>query len=308
MLYHQPVLVREVVESLRPRAAGRYLDATAGGGGHAEAILEACSPDGELLGIDCDEEAIAAAKTRLKKFGPRVHLVRANFAELTEITGKFGWSMVNGVLFDLGISSHQLDRADRGFSFMKEGPLDMRMDQRQTQTAAGLIEEVREEELRKILETFGQERRSRQIARAVVRARARQKLATTSDLAEIISRAVGGKRGRIHPATRAFQAIRIAVNHELANLERGLAAAVKLLAPGGRVAVISFHSGEDGLVKHTFRRLSADCICPPGLPICCCEQKKILRVLTKRPIWPPPSEIATNPHSRSARLRVAERI
>ena len=308
MPYHQPVLLPEVVALLRPVPRGRYVDGTLGGGGHAAAILDASSPDGELLGIDRDDEAVAAARRRLKKFGRRVRLVRANFAELAALTSKSGWLTVNGVLFDLGVSSHQLDRADRGFSFRKEGPLDMRMDRRQALTAARLLNEVSEEEVRNILETFGHERRARIVARAIVRVRARQKFVTTTDLAEIISRVGMGQRGFSDAAARIFQAIRIAVNNELDNLERGLAAAVERLASGGRLAVISFHSGEDAIGKHTFRRLSGQCVCPPNFPECRCNPSRILRALTPRAIVPSPAEVTANPRAASAKLRVAEKL
>ena len=307
--HHQPVLVREVVEWLRPSPGRRYLDGTVGSGGHAAAILEASTPNSQLLGLDQDEEAITAAAARLREFGTRVSLRNTNFAELTGAAANLGWSTVDGVLFDLGVSSHQLDSPERGFSFMQSGPLDMRMSRQQTPTAAELLAEMSEGELKRILETFGQERRVRQIVRAIVRARTRQRIATTTDLAEIISVAVGGRRGeRIHPATRTFQALRIAVNHELENLERGLAAAVELLAGGGRLAVISFHSGEDTLVKHYFRRLSGQCICPPDFPVCRCQPQTSLKVLTRRPITPSPAELAANPRSASAKLRVAEKV
>ncbi len=308
MPYHQPVLLREAIEAVQPKPHGRYVDGTLGGGGHAEAILEACSPDGELLGIDRDGDAIAAARRRLKPYGRRARLVRANFAELGAVTSKFGWLTVNGVLFDLGVSSHQLDSADRGFSYGKEGPLDMRMDRRQALTAARLLNEASEDEVRNILETFGQERRARIVVRAIVRARTRQKFVTTTDLAEIISRVGMGQRGYVDAAARIFQAIRIAVNNELDNLERGLAAAVERLASGGRLAVISFHSGEDAIVKHTFRRLGGECICPPDFPECRCNPTRILRVLTRRAIVPSPVEVAANPRATSARLRIAEKL
>lgn len=293
MRFHQPVLTRETLELLQPRAGGRYLDATVGGGGHAAALLEACEPDGELIGLDCDDEALAAARRRLRAFGTRVRLLRANYADLGQALSKYGWWTVNGVLFDLGVSSLQLDAADRGFSFRKKGPLDLRLDRRQQRTAEEIVNEASEEELTRILKTFGQERRARRIARLIVRRRARQRIATTTDLAEIISRVGIGSRGRADVAARIFQAFRIAVNRELENLERGLAEAVERLARGGRVAVLSFHSGEDRIVKHTLRRMA---------------NEGRLRVLTPKPIVPTAEEIAANPRARSAKLRAAERL
>jgi 16S rRNA (cytosine1402-N4)-methyltransferase len=284
---------------------GDYIDATVGLGGHAEQILDAAGPESRLLGLDLDPRALAVAAQRLGRFGPRARLVRANFADLAEVAAREGFVPARGVLFDLGVGSHQLAAAAAGFSFQLSGPLDMRYDPDAPVTAADLVNKLSEAELAEIIRRYGEEPRARRIAREIVRARP---ITTTDELARVVARAVGPARGRIHPATRTFMALRIAVNRELENLSRGLEGAVKVLGRGGRIAVISFHSLEDRIVKEFFRRESRDCICPPGLPVCVCGHRAILREVTRRPVTPDAAEVETNPRARSAKLRVAEKV
>jgi len=304
---HVPVLLDEVVAALRPQPGQRFVDGTLGAGGHALALLEATAPDGELLGLDADPAALEIARQRLTTFSNRVHFVNANFAELGEIAPALGFSSVHGVLLDLGVSSIELETAARGFSLQVEGPLDMRFDPASSTSAEDLVNSLPQDELANLLFRFGEERRSRAIARAIVSSRP---ILTTVQLADVVSRAVGGRRGaRIHPATRTFQALRIAVNDELGALTRVLPVATGLLTPGGRLAVISFHSLEDRIVKEFFNRESRDCICPQGpymLP-CTCDHHATLHIIAKKPIIASAREIATNPRARSAKLRVAER-
>jgi 16S rRNA (cytosine1402-N4)-methyltransferase len=276
-----------------------------GGGGHAAAILEESSPGGQLIGIDADPHAIKVARGKLKPYGKDAILVNENFKYLENICTRHGFSPVNGVLFDLGMSSLQLEEAGRGFSFRQDSPLDMRFSNGQDLTAADIVNTYPEVELAQLLYRYGEEQRNRQIARRIVE---RRPLRTTQELARVVEQAVGGKRGRIHPATKTFQALRIAVNHELENLELALEQAVNLLGNGGRLVVISFHSLEDRLVKGFFRREAQWCICPPGMPACICGHTPRLKVLSKKAFRPSPVEVQTNPRSRSARMRVTERI
>jgi 16S rRNA (cytosine1402-N4)-methyltransferase len=307
MAYHTPVLLKEVVSQMQPRSGGLYVDATLGGGGHATELLRASSPDGRLIGLDWDAEALAEVERRLGDLRGRATLVRANFAELEDVLMDLGVTSVDGVLFDLGISSRHVDEASRGFSFQREGQLDMRMDARTEVSASDLLNAASEAQLAAIFLRYGEERRARAIARAVVRTRERQPLVTTTDLVRVVEQVLGPKRGPTHPATRVFQALRIYINRELENLERGLETAVRRLKSGGRVVVIAYHSLEDRIVKHYFQRLSSACICPPGLPVCACGRQDELRVITKRPVGPSPEELAANPRSRSAKMRVAEK-
>ncbi|MGQ9786293.1 MAG: 16S rRNA (cytosine(1402)-N(4))-methyltransferase RsmH [Anaerolineae bacterium] len=304
---HIPVLKREVLEALNPQPGQWFIDGTIGTGGHAQAILEATAPDGRLLGLDADPFALEVARRNLKIYGDRAYLVHANFVDLADVARRCGFFPVHGVLLDLGVSSLQLETAERGFSFQTEGPLDMRYDPRSTITACTLVNNLSEEELAELLHRFGEERHSRAIARAIRQARP---ITTTMQLAEVVTRAVGGRRGaRLHPATRTFQALRIAVNNELEALARVLPSAVSLLAPGGRLAVISFHSLEDRIVKEFFVREAKDCICPPtSYPMqCTCGHRATLRIITKKPIVASLEEIKMNVRARSAKLRVAER-
>jgi len=299
---HLPVLLEEVVHFLQPERGGLFIDATLGLGGHAQAILAAGS-QAELLGIDQDSEALNRANQRLAHFQGRYHVVHANFAEIGEIAAQKG---VQGILADLGASSLQFDSPDRGFSFQREGPLDMRMNREAELTAGEVINHYSEKDLANLIFNYGEEHRSRSIARAIVAARP---IHNTKVLAEVVYRAVHA-RGyqRIHPATRTFQALRIFVNDELGRLPRFIRSAVDLLCAGGRLAVISFHSLEDRIVKETFRSLSHECVCPPGITACQCGQEKLLKLLTKKPVVASEAEISRNPRARSAKLRVAERI
>jgi len=285
------------------------VDGTVGGGGHAELILRELGPTGRLIGIDCDKEAIELAA---KQLGPRpnVTLVHENFRHLNEILDSIGIPEVDGLLLDLGVSSFQLQEATRGFSFMAEGPLDMRMDKRQSVTAADIVNTFSEIEIADILKHNGEERDARKIARAIVRERSRKPILTTTELADIVRRSVPHRpgRARIDPATRTFQALRIEVNAELENLAKALEDALPRLKQRGRICIISFHSLEDRIVKRTFARAARGCICPPEFPQCICGRKPFLRILTPRPVRPSREEIAVNPRSRSARLRAAERV
>lgn len=301
---HIPVLYHEVLQHLRPQPNGRYLDATLGAGGHTAGILQASAPTGRVLGFDRDPEAIAFARQQLAEFGDRVTYVNASYAEMTRLAPANGFADFDGILLDLGLSSRQLDNAQRGFSFMKEGPLDMRFDPTKGETAADLINNLTEAELVDIFWRYGEEPQGRRLARAIVKNRP---FTQTRQLADFIAAQVK-KRQRIHPATRIFQALRIATNKELEAVETGIPAAIELLKGNGRIAVISFHSLEDRFVKRLFRRLSQRCTCPPKQPVCTCGGKATLRLVTRRPIKASAEEIEQNPRSRSARLRVAEKI
>jgi 16S rRNA (cytosine1402-N4)-methyltransferase len=302
---HIPVLSREVIEYLSIQPGGRYIDCTLGSGGHSQAILEQSSPGGQLLGIDADPEAINRAGEYLSKYKKSILLVNDNFINLRDICIKYDFFPVHGILFDLGLSSPQLDEDGRGFSFQHDAPLDMRFNPNQRVTAAGIVNTYSENDLASLIKTFGEEIHSRPIARNIVQKRP---FHTTSELASVIEQAVGGRRGKIHPATRTFQALRIAVNHEMENLESALNQAIGLLGFGGRLAVISYHSLEDRIVKQFMQKESRNCICPPEAMKCTCGHKANLKIITKRIITPSFAEVEMNPRSRSAKLRAAERI
>ncbi len=306
-LRHHSVLYHEVLYALHPHSHGRYIDATVGAGGHAWGILEASKPDGKLLGMDLDPYALELARQRLAEFGDRVILIQSSYTALLDQIQHLGWENVQGMVIDLGVSSMQLDDPERGFSFQGKGPLDMRFGPTQALTAADIVNGWPEHDLADIIWRYGEEKQSRKIARAILQARP---LATTRELAELVARTMKGhSRGsHIHPATRTFQALRIAVNEELQSLERVLPQAVAALAPQGRLAVISFHSLEDRIVKQYFRRESRDCICPPKQPVCTCGHKAIIVEINRHPIEATPQEIEENPRARSARLRVAEKL
>ena len=309
MTYHTPVLLKEVVTQLQPHDGGLYVDCTVGGGGHAHEILCACGPGGRVVGLDWDEEAIAASRERLREFGGRVQLVRANYVELERVLMSLGVTTVDGVAFDLGVSSRQFNESGRGFSFQREGPLDMRMNRQLGATARDVLRSASLEELAKIFRVYGEEKRARAVARQIVAEREQKPLETTTQLARLVERVLGPRHGGgIHPATRVFQALRIAVNNELDNLKHGLDVAARFLGSGGRLAVISFHSLEDRIVKQFFVEQSSGCICPPDLPVCACGRKQLLRIVTRKPVMPSEEEINANPRSRSAKLRVAEKI
>lgn len=304
---HVPVLLDEVLAWLAPRPGGVYVDATIGAGGHAEAILQRIAPGGRVIGIDRDAEALAVAEQRLARYAASIILRHANFTAIRAVVAEAGFEAVDGIVMDLGASSLQLEAADRGFSFTRPGPLDMRMDRAQSLRAADLVNELSEDELGDIIWKYGEERWARRIARTIVR---RRPLATTDALAAATSEGIPRRAWprAIHPATRTFQALRIATNRELEALEQALPDAVGALWGGGKLCVITFHSLEDRIVKHSYLRLSRDCICPPGSPTCTCGGKRLLRVLTRRPVGPSIGELEANPRARSAKLRVAERL
>lgn len=302
---HQPVLYQEIIHALDPHRGGFYIDATLGAGGHAAGILQASTPDGLLLGMDVDPQAIALASEYLAPFGNRVIIRRASYETLAEQMAAVGWVGVDGILLDLGMSSMQVDTPRRGFSFQVDAPLDMRFDPDNPLNAADLVNSLPEKELADLLYRYGEERWSRRIARSIVAARP---VKSTRALADIVAAAVGRSRDGIHPATRSFQALRIAVNRELAALETVLPQAVAVLNPGGRLAIIAFHSLEDRIVKQYFRRESRDCVCPPNQPYCTCGHIASIQEVTRRPIRPSEVEIVDNPRARSARLRVAVKL
>lgn len=302
---HVPVLYNEVIYALQPQPGGKYVDCTLGAGGHAFGILEASGPDGRLLGLDLDPHALDIAEGRLTQFGKRVIMVKASFVTLERQLSTLGWKTVNGVLLDLGVSSMQLDMSERGFSFRSDAPLDMRFDPQEKNTAADLVNNLPESDLADLIYRFGEERGSRRIARAIVAARP---IHTTGQLAAVVAKAASGRKSNIHPATRTFQALRIATNSELDAVEQVLPKAVSVLEPGGRLAVISFHSLEDRIVKQFFRNASQDCLCPPKQPICTCGHTAQVKEITRKPIVPTQSESKQNPRARSAKLRVVEKL
>ena len=310
---HISVLLNETVESLNIRPDGIYVDGTLGGGGHAYHVAERLTGGGRLIGIDQDADAIAAATERLKPFADRVSIVRDNYVNIKSVLSGLGITeeekAVDGIYLDLGVSSWQLDNAERGFSYMEDAPLDMRMDRRQSQTAADLVNTATEQQLFRIIRDYGEDRFAKNIAKHIVQARERKPVETTKELADIIRGAIpmkvqvtGG-----HPAMRTFQAIRIALNEELTVLENSIDTMIRLLKPGGRLSIITFHSLEDRIVKNGFRRNEHPCICPPGFPVCVCGRESLGTVITKKPILPTEEEIRENSRSHSAKLRVFER-
>jgi len=304
-LAHQPVLYNEIIHFLQPQRSGRYIDGTVGAGGHARGILDASEPDGILLGLDLDTTALELARKNLESYQDRVFLVHSSFGNLRKQLNAMGWQMVDGILLDLGLSSMQIDTPGRGFSFRQEASLDMRFNQQNPLSAKDLVNNLPEGELADLLFKYGEERRSRQVAKAIVKSRP---IESTLELAKIIASATSGGRPGRHPATRSFQALRIAVNDELAVLEKVLPQAISSLKQNGRLAVIAYHSLEDRIVKHYFRQESQDCICPPEQIMCICGHKAAVKVITKRPIRPQEEEIIRNSRARSARLRVVEKL
>ncbi len=318
---HIPVMLDEVLEYLQPEPGGHYIDGTSGGGGHTAAILERSAPDGRVLGIDTDVQALARVRARLSEYveNGRLVLVHGNFAQLATIARQTGFTSVQGVLLDLGFSSDQMDDPQRGFSFSADGPLDMRLDQSLTVSAADLVNSASEQELADLIWRYGEEKRSRQIARRIVRQREKEAITRTTQLAALVAAGVPYKPGAIHPATRVFQALRIAVNHELERLEEVLPSIVDVLntqrgsdrdrevgKAAGRMVVIAFHSLEDRIVKEFMRREARDCLCPPRTPVCICGHKARLHILTSRPVIASEQEVERNPRARSAKLRAAE--
>ncbi|MBR3007096.1 MAG: 16S rRNA (cytosine(1402)-N(4))-methyltransferase RsmH [Stomatobaculum sp.] len=306
---HVSVLLPETIEGLNIRPDGIYADGTLGGGGHASEVAARLTEGGRLIGIDQDADAIAAAGERLKPFGDRVTIVRDNYVNMKQVLADLGIEAVDGICLDLGVSSYQLDTAERGFSYMEDAPLDMRMDRREDRTAADLVNECTEQELFRIIRDYGEDRFAKNIAKHIVKARERRPIRTTGELADIIRGAIpmkiqvtGG-----HPAMRTFQALRIALNRELQVLEDSIDEMIGLLNPGGRLCIITFHSLEDRIVKNGFRRNESPCTCPPGFPVCVCGKKSRGTVITKKPILPTKEEEKENPRSRSAKLRIFER-
>ena len=307
---HKSVLLQECIDALNIRPDGIYLDGTLGGAGHSSQIARRLTEGGRLIGVDRDRTALAAAKERLAPYADRVTLVHSNFAEIDAILDSLGIPAVDGMLFDLGVSSPQLDDASRGFSYMADAPLDMRMDKDDVLTAGEVVNTWPQGELRRILYDYGEERYAPQIAAAICRAREKAPVETTLELVDIIRSAMPAQalREKQHPAKRSFQAIRIAVNDELGAVSRMMQAAVGRLNPGGRLAVITFHSLEDRIVKNVFQDAAKGCTCPPSFPVCVCGRKPKIRILTKKPIIATREEVEENPRSRSAKLRVAERV
>ena len=309
---HLPVLVEEVIEMLAPAPGSLHIDATLGGGGHTERILEAANPDGRLLGLDADPAAIARVQARLgPRFGDRLVLRQANFRELGEVAPAAGFGAVDGALFDLGLSSFQLADRERGFGFRAGGPLDMRFDPSRGVPASELLASLDTAELTALFRRYGEEPKAPRIARAIVEARRVAPIATAEELAALVERVLPPnprQPRRTHPATRVFQALRIAVNEELDALQAGLASALDLLRPGGRLVVLSYHSLEDRIVKRFFQAERRGCVCPPELPVCVCGRNPRLRLVTSPSLTPSEAEIAVNPRARSARVRAAERL
>ena len=302
---HKPVLLSQAVEALQAQPGKRYVDCTLGPGGHASAILEKILPDGQLLGIDADPEAINIAKTRLANYTGSTIIVNDNFANLETICRENNFLPVHGILFDLGLSSTQLEISERGFSFQQDGPLDMRFSPIQELTASDIVNNFPDDKLSQIIKTYGEERYSKRIARCIIRNRP---ISNTLQLASVVEKAIGSRHGKIHPATRTFMALRIAVNRELENLVKALKQTVNCLDDRGRLVVISYHSLEDRIVKQFMTRESKGCICPPDIPICQCGHMPSLKIISKKAITPSLTEIKLNPRSRSAKLRIAERL
>jgi len=307
---HVSVMAEEVMQYLQPHSGGVYLDGTLGGAGHARLILEASSPDGVLIGMDRDTEALAAAQRELASFGERVVLRQGNFSDMCTQLDQLEIAAVDGILLDLGVSSHQIDSPERGFSFREDGPLDMRMNPKEGVSAATVVAETEADELKRIFRDYGEERWAGKIARAIVTDREKTPFVTTLQLADLISRVVPAGRGpqRIHPATRVFQALRIHVNGELDNLRTALDTVWLRLKTGGRLVVISFHSLEDRMVKQAFRALATGCVCPPRLAVCACGEQPSVRVLTRKAVRATESETENNPRARSAVLRAMEKL
>lgn len=309
--HHIPAMLSEVLSYLRCRAGGTYVDGTLGGSGHARAILDRIGPDGLLIGLDQDIDAIENARVVLSPFAAATRLFHANFSQLSELLAQANIPAVDGILLDLGLSLHQIEAGGRGFSFRKDEPLDMRMDVRSGTPASDLVNRLTEAQLARLFWEYGEERMGRRIARKIVEVRRRQPVTTSAGLARLVCDVVGRQSAdsrRIHPATRVFMALRIAVNRELDNLEAFLQTAPALLKPGGRLCVLSFHSLEDRIVKHRLREMETACTCPPDFPKCVCGKEKTMRVLTRRAVKPKAAEIEANRMARSTRLRAAEKI
>jgi 16S rRNA (cytosine1402-N4)-methyltransferase len=308
--FHIPALLKETIELLDPKPGKTHIDATLGGGGHSEEILKRLNGKCKLIGIDQDSEAIEESRKKLSKYGESVILVKDNFVNIKEILKKLNIEKVNGILFDLGISSHQIDKAERGFSLRSDGPLDMRMDKSGGMTAANIVASYSKEDLAGIIKEFGEERSARRIAKSIVERRDEKPIKTTRELAETIEKTLAGipPQRKLDSVTRTFQALRIAVNDELSKLSRALRDSIDILDEGGRLIVISYHSLEDRIAKTIFKDEASDCICPPRNPVCTCSHRKRVVILTKKPVTPDEAEVKSNPRARSAKLRAIERI
>ena len=306
---HKSIMLEEVIESLAIKPNGIYVDGTLGGAGHSSEIAKRLGPEGRLIGIDQDGEAIAAATKRLEPYRDRVTIVRSNYAQMCQVLKELGISKVDGILLDLGVSSYQLDEASRGFTYREDVPLDMRMDQRNTKTAADIVNEYSEMELYRMIRDYGEDRFAKNIAKHIVRAREKKPIETTGELCEIIKAAIPAKMraGTGHPAKQTFQALRIELNHELDVLTQSIDGMIDRLAPGGRLCIITFHSLEDRIVKTRFRTNENPCICPPGFPVCVCGRISKGKVITRKPILPSEQEMEENSRSKSAKLRVFEK-
>ncbi len=307
---HETVLLEETIDNLNIDPKGIYADGTLGGGGHSELICSKLSEEGLLIGIDQDREALAHAEKRLEKHSNRFEFVNNNFSNIKEVLTELGIEKINGLVLDLGVSSYQLDNKERGFSYMQDAKLDMRMDRNRSLTAEEVVNTYSEKELQKVIKLYGEEKWASRIAKFIVLERQEKEIETTGELVEIIKKAVpaAARRNGPHPAKRTFQAIRIEVNNELGILEKTVKDVSEVLAEGGRICIITFHSLEDRIIKNVYKELARGCICPPELPICRCDNEPILKVITRKPIYPSDMEIETNPRARSAKLRVAEKI
>jgi 16S rRNA (cytosine1402-N4)-methyltransferase len=307
---HETVLLNETVENLNIKPDGIYVDGTLGGGGHSELICSKLDDNGLLIGIDQDEDALRFTKEKLKRFSNKLKLVNNNFSNIKGILDSLGIEKINGMIMDLGVSSYQLDKGERGFSYMQDAELDMRMDRKKDLTAKEVVNTYPEEELNKVIKLYGEEKWASRITKFIIEARKDKDIETTGELVDIIKGAIpaGARRNGPHPAKRTFQAIRIEVNNELGILERTVKDISERLEKKGRISIITFHSLEDRIIKNVYRDLSKGCICPPELPICQCDNKPMLKVITRKPIYPSDMEVENNPRARSAKLRVAERI
>jgi len=307
---HKSVLLKESIDFLRPMEDGIYVDATVGLGSHSRHLLEMTNYKSRIIALDVDEDALAITKERLNPFKNQIHLVNKNFFDIDSAVLDFGVTEVDGIIADLGMSSYQLEHSKRGFSFLKNEPLDMRMDPKLQFTAFDLLNEMSEEEIDSLLRNYGEESFSKKISKSIVNTRKDKPLQTSKELAALISNSIPRKfhPKKIHPATKTFQALRIAVNNELENLKIFIEKAVRILKSGGRLVIISFHSLEDRIVKNSFKKLSSSCICPPDLPVCNCNKESILKILTRTPVKPSQEEILENPRSRSSKMRVGERV
>ena len=307
---HTPVLLKEIMEILNPQKGEVFVDCTLGGGGHSQEILKRLVPNGHLIGLDQDNNALEAARKNLREYSESITLVHSNYENLGQILQKYYPEGVDGILFDIGVSSHQLDQGERGFSYMQDAPLDMRMDRQSLFTAKDLVNTYSQKQLEEIIKEYGEERWAKRIAQFIVEARSQGPIETTGQLVNIIKGAIplGARKEGPHPAKRTFQAIRIAVNRELEVLENTIEVAVSYLKAGGRIGIISFHSLEDRIVKEKFKYLALDCICPQELPICQCDKRSVIKILTRKPITADKDELATNPRARSAKFRAAIKL